>query len=131
MAIALRLGCYSITFIALYGPNADMTSVFADLEGIIDDFNLPYCIMVGDWNLTLDQSVDTLNYLHVNNPSSRQAVLDLMRNHDMFDVWRVLHPNVRKFTWFQRTPFKQGRLDFFNFLGSNECHNLVVHLIWV
>lgn len=64
-------------------------SIFADLKGNIEDFKLSYCIIVSDWNLTLDQNFD---------PHSRRVVADSMLNHDLFDVWWNLHPNDCKFT---------------------------------
>ena len=44
--------------------------------------------MVGDRNLLLNPDVDGKNYKHVNNPNSRQKVLKLMSDLNLYDVWR-------------------------------------------
>ena len=36
-----------------------------------------------------------------------------MRRKGLLDIWRMNHPNQRKFTWARRNPTKLGRLDYF------------------
>ncbi|KAJ8047496.1 hypothetical protein HOLleu_06515 [Holothuria leucospilota] len=86
---------------------------FKKYSYIIRRFWYPHCIIVGEWNLVIDPSLDTFNYLHVNKPRARQMVLNMQRELNLYDVWRVLHPDDRHHTWRQRNPVKQGRLDFF------------------
>ena len=70
-----------------------------------------YC---GDWNLVIDPDIDTVNYLHVNNPRSRQTVLKFLDEDNFIDVWRVYYEQEKGFTWRRRNPVrKQARLDFF------------------
>ena len=35
-------------------------------------------VIRGDFNLVLDQTIDTKNYKHVNNPNAQKAVKDMM-----------------------------------------------------
>ena len=59
-----------------------------------------------------DQTFDTQNYCNVNNPKAKDVVLDLSSIYDLVDPFRELNPDVKRFTWRKRTPFKQARLDF-------------------
>ena len=43
-------------------------------------------IVVGDFNLVIDLAKDYYNYLHVNNPKAREAVLDQMNICNLADV---------------------------------------------
>ena len=130
VALSLRIYGYTITLISVYGPNDDRPSFYKKINDLIAEFDNTHCIIVGDWNLTLCQNLDTFNYLHENNPHSKKTVIDLLNNEDLVDVWRVQHPNEKSFTWRQRNPLKQGRLDFFvlssglmnTVVSSSICH---------
>ena len=37
---------------------------------------------------------------------------DIYLEHDLLDIWRVRHPKEKRFTWRQKTPIIQRRLDF-------------------
>ena len=119
----LTLYDYDITLASLYGPNTDNPAFFADLQQIIIEFENPHVIICGDWNLVQDQTLDTHNYLHVNNPRARQRVNNMKNDLDLCDPWRIKYPMKRYYTWRQPNPFKQGRLDFF--LVSSELLSLV------
>ena len=71
------------------------------------------CILVGDFNLFMSPQKDYFNYLHVNNPKSRDKVLEIVLEYNLIDCWREEHIEERKFTWFKKNPIKQARLDFF------------------
>ena len=36
-----------------------------------------------------------------------------MVNLDLLDIWREIHPEMRRYTWRRNTPLQQSRLDFF------------------
>ena len=44
---------------------------------------------------------------------------------DLIDAWRVLHPDLLKFTWRQRRPEVHSRLDFF----SIDCNTIDAEII--
>ncbi|KAJ8043548.1 LINE-1 retrotransposable element ORF2 protein [Holothuria leucospilota] len=92
--IVLSLKTYDckLTLISLYGPNNDNPSFYQKLQDLVSDFDNTHCIIVGDWNLSLNQNLDTSNYLHENNPRSKKVVLEFLNNEKLIDVWRVLHP---------------------------------------
>ena len=60
-----------------------------------------YC---GDWNLVIDPDTDTVNYLHVNNPRSRQTVLKFLDEDNFIDVWRVCYEQEKRFYLEQKKP---------------------------
>lgn len=67
--------------------------------------------------------MDSLNYLHTNNLKSRQVALKLMKDLDLYDVWRVFHPITKRFTWRQKNPLKQA--DVIIFFVSSGPLNIV------
>ena len=47
-----------------------------------------------------------------------------MSENDLIDIWRIRHPNEKRFTWRQKTPLIQRRLDYW--LISDLCQEEVV-----
>ncbi|KAK3105615.1 hypothetical protein FSP39_001875 [Pinctada imbricata] len=80
---------------------------------MIDEFNSDFVIMAGDFNLVMNPELDYYNYRRTNNPNARKQVLKLMEEHNLSDVWRVQHDNIKRYTWSTRNPTKRARLDFF------------------
>ena len=97
----------------IYGPNRDKPNFYEQLRQDIADFNIDQVIIVGDFNLVLDQEKDTFNYLHMNNPRAREKVFDLCTELNLIDIWRELNLEKSQFTWKTKNGLKQARLDFF------------------
>ncbi|KAJ8038154.1 hypothetical protein HOLleu_19152 [Holothuria leucospilota] len=49
---------------------------------------------------------------------ARNAIVSLLNDHQLSDLYRVIHTNKKAYTWRKLNPFKQGKLDYF--LISNE-----------
>ena len=56
---------------------------------------------------------------------SVKALEELKLNHDLVDIRRIRNPNTKKFTWRQKTPFVQRRLNFWLVSDSlqDEIHS--------
>lgn len=103
-----------ITLVCLYGPNEDNPHFYENIIQKVVEFDNEEVIMCGDWNLVLNPDKDYENYLHINNPRAREAVLNLLHNDNFKDPWRIMNEEVRKYTWRRLHPIKkQSRLDFF------------------
>ena len=111
--LLMKLSLMTINLIMLYGPNNDSTSFFEEISKLIENVCADYNILCGDFNVALDNKIDTFNHRHVNNPRARQGIFDLMRQYDLSDIYRDLHPDTKRFTWKRRNPVKQARLDLF------------------
>ena len=112
-----------IKLINIYAPNIDNPNFFKIVENIIFESNSDYNIICGDFNLLLDPLKDSHNYKHINNPNSRQVVLEMIKRCELNDIFRFCHPDEKRFTWRRKNPIKQGRLDYF--LISNALTDLV------
>ena len=102
-----------VLLVNIYGPNRDQPSFYEQLQQDIRDFSIDAVIIMGDFNLVLNQEKDTLNYMHVNNPRSREKVLDICTEFNLIDIWRELNLEKMQFTWRTKNLRKQARLDFF------------------
>ena len=87
--LLVKLSSMKINLITLYG------SFFEEISKLLENANGDYNILCGDFNVALDNDIDTFNYRHVNNPRSRQAIFDLVRQYDLSDIYRDLHPDTK------------------------------------
>ena len=98
LCIDLKITSLSIRLINIYAANQDKPQFFENLHSLIDENNQNYLIMCGDFNLALDPKLDTHNYININNPRSRQKLSDTMQCFNLKDVYRVLHPEVCRYS---------------------------------
>jgi len=85
------------TLVDIYGPNRDEPEFFHALREklITHDQSMILC---GDWNVVTDYDMDTANLRNRNNPKARNALIDLMDEFCLQDVWRMHHPTEKRFT---------------------------------
>ena len=105
-----------ITISCIYGPNNDDPSfyekiVFNETEKCQQTSD--YTIMGGDWNISLSQDLDTFGYTSENNINAKNFILSCMENLGLIDIFRFLHPNLKRYSWRQFGGVKRARLDFF------------------
>ena len=116
LILDMEIDKQKITFVNLYGPNKDDPTFYENLLNRVIRFGNNSVIMVGDWNLLLNPDVDGKNYKHVNNPNSRQKVLKLMSDLNLYDVWREENGDKNAYTWKRKLRpgiIQMGRLDYF------------------
>ena len=98
----------------IYGPNGDSPRFYEnDAFSKIESWNPHHLIFAGDFNLVMDQDLDTMNYHNVNNPQARHEVIKKMAEYNLIDIFRELNPALKKFSWKQWGSTKFARLDFF------------------
>ena len=113
----------SVRLINIYAPNNDPPQFFHSLKNYIEENNQSYLILCGDFNLVLSPSLDSNNYININNPKSRKKLIEIMNIHSLEDSFRYIHPNLRRYTWRRKNPIKQARLDYF--IVTNTLLDLV------
>ena len=110
------------TLINLYGPNKDDANFFKNLL-LSSAQKYGTCILGGDYNLTLSTS-DRSN----NNPQPLSAAAKVVREgmHDLglVDVWRVLNPLEREYSFYSVVHNSHSRLDLF-LTSKTLLHNII------
>lgn len=123
LALDLIIEENKVTLINIYGPNIDTPSFYENIRDIFLEFDNDYFILCGDFNLTLNPSLDACNYTGINNPKARSKVLEIMEDLQLIDYYRVLNPDKKVYTWRKTNSLKQSRLDIL--LISDSLSNLV------
>ena len=112
-----------IMLVNVYAPNQDRPDFFENIQNILDENEQDYVLLCGDFNLVLNPSLDSYNYVNINNPMARLKLIQMMHDYQLVDFYRIYHPNSKRFTWRKKNPIKQARLDYF--LGNNTLTDLI------
>lgn len=100
----------------IYAPNESNPNFFKGIVDMLRQTDTREWIIGGDFNLVLNPQLDRKSQrTPVVSTSSEEAVREMMREHDLVDIFRTLHPNLERYTWHGRAK-RQGsasRLDFF------------------
>ena len=100
----------------IYAPNKvqEQCEFFSGLEIMVEEFNTSAeqkIVVGGDFNVAIDPDLDCSG----GNPTKKDSVKhiqDICLNFDLVDIWRVRNPVCKRFSWRQKNPFLQRRLDY-------------------
>ena len=112
-------------FVNIYAPSKtqDQCCFFDKLNDNIEDCvaNRELKIILGgDFNVTLDSDLGCSG----GRPFTKDSVKNMQNlrfDFDLVDIWRIRNPERRRFTWREKNPFIQRRLDYW--LISDVCQD--------
>ena len=114
LALDLSFENHRFTLVALYGPNIDSPEFYKHVFNVIDKIGNDSYILCGDYNLVLNSEIDYCNYKSTcHNINARKLLLTYIENRNLVDPFRILHGNIKRYTWRRLNPLQQARLDFF------------------
>ena len=96
----------------LYAPNTDDPKFFTNVFRKMEDFD-GHRIIVGDFNLVLDVSIDRTTGSESNNEKAADIVKEYMEETQLCDIWRSRNENVKTYTYMRKTAGRKK-----SFLGS-------------
>ena len=70
-------------------------------------------ILGGEFNISFNLQLDTDGGNPKLKAKSITEIMSIMSDHDLCDIYRTRFPSSQRFTWRQKTPLKQRRLDYF------------------
>lgn len=83
-------------------------------------------ILAGDWNNVMNAAIDRKSCRARNDAESLPINLaQLIEIYELEDIWRLRNPKSSRFTYRQKNPLVQSRLDYF--LTSNCVQNKVIN----
>ena len=116
------------TLVNVYAPNKENEKklFFHELSNVLTTLNISVenqLITGGDFNSIFNTDLDKSGgqKCRSNIINEMQMLIDEL---DLCDVWRIRNPGIKRFTYRQKTPLVQTRLDYF--LISDHCQNIVL-----
>ena len=107
-----------IILVNVYFPTSNKENaqceMLIDLDKLISSLlSEEYSIIIGgDCNVVMNRDLDYMGSSSLLKKKFRDLLQDFLDNQDLIDVWRTLHPNKKEYTFKQKTPFVQSRLDY-------------------
>ena len=124
-ALELTINDKEITIINVYGPNNDNTNFYQILTEYIKENEEKTFIIGGDSNTVINEKIDKRNGRAYSHKLCRKKINDMIESFNLIDIWRVMHPNTRQYTWHSsHKPPIFCRLDYF--LISDNLKNSAV-----
>jgi exonuclease III len=127
--LMLRIKIRNVEFVigAIYGPNLDNNCLefFNFVSNTLNEWaNLPI-ILGGDWNATfsslpIDENPDVLFMRQLPSITRSRNVGELCERFELTDPFRILHPDVRDFTYNPSGAIRKNRSRIDFFLVSND-----------
>ena len=114
---------FHVILVNLYGPNNDDPEFYFDVFSKLDNFDSSRMLIAGDLNVALGPLDYRGSCLEHKNISSRKALLSLMDEFNLIDLWRNEHPTLRAYSRHQRNPPVLSRLDYV-LVSSNLADNI-------
>lgn len=96
----------------IYAPNLDNQNFFIDLEVKLGTAVNYKIVLGGDFNLSMDPLLDHSCSKVYNTPNAK-FILHICQSFGLIDIWRLLNPNGRDFTFFSNAHNIFSRIDFF------------------
>ena len=117
------------TLVNLYAPNSmrDKQQFFKDLSKKLDNINLDindHLIMAGDWNSIQESTLDKKGGNENSGNTVTGSMTELLGQLELVDIWRCRNPELKRFTFRQKTPLIFSRLDYF-MISNNMQDNIV------
>ena len=113
-ALEIKIESNSIILLNIYGPNDDNAYVFVKLKQFLEDNSDKYFIIAGDFNTILDIHLDKIGGIKNTHPNCRTSLLDIIKEYNLTDIWRLQHPDKKQYTWHSsKKPHISSRLDYF------------------
>ena len=111
-----------------YAPfiESEQLPFFEELNQILANFcsDDEYSIVMGgDFNTVFDPMLDKKGGKDKIKEKSVEKIQNIMNGFDLVDIWRIRNPKKQKFTWRQKKPPIQCRLDFW--LLSDSLQNSI------
>ena len=93
-----------LTLLNIYAPNQDNPSFFKNIGENASSFKCDFIVFGGDFNLVCDIHKDKKGGAPVTHWKSRDELECLKKKFELTDIWRVLNPDARRYTWRRKNP---------------------------
>ncbi|CAG2203548.1 unnamed protein product [Mytilus edulis] len=134
LILTVEIDNTDFVFVNYYAPTKnfenDQIEYIEKLKILLNEKLDQNLVLGGDFNTILNPSLDKMGGSKYNTPVKYTSKLeDFIEEFDLCDIWRTKNVDSRLYTWRQRTPLIQCRLDFWlisNFLSSSVTKTSIV-----
>lgn len=96
----------------IYAPNEDDPDFFHKINSLLGTLQDGCTILGGDFNQTLDPVLDRSKYSHASS-KGRVALGHLQEDIGLVDIWRLMNPGKREYTFYSHNHKSHSRIDYY------------------
>lgn len=113
LTVVVKLEEDNLFIINAYGPNdrIERADFFQQLQTYIKKYSGNNLILCGDFNCVLDNDLDIISGGR-HNEKDIELFQKTLNETSLNDLWRLIHGDIKEFTWSRKSPFIARRLDF-------------------
>ncbi|CAG2246305.1 unnamed protein product [Mytilus edulis] len=134
LILTVEIDNTDFVFVNYYAPTKnfenDQIEYIEKLKILLNEKLDQNLVLGGDFNTILNPSLDKMGGSKYNTPVKYTSKLEeFIEEFELCDIWRTKNVDSRLYTWRQRTPLIQCRLDFWlisNFLSSSVTKTSIV-----
>ncbi len=123
----------------IYAPNLDDPNFFIDLESKLQAAGNHAVVLGGDFNLLMDPALDHSGAVLHRVPKAAVTLQRICKSLGLIDIWRIMNPSGRDYTFFSPVHKTYSRIDFFliskaltsSTMGSDIGNILISDHAWV
>ncbi|CAG5947255.1 unnamed protein product, partial [Menidia menidia] len=112
-----------VTLCNIYAPNKEEPAFFHEVNNILGNAH-GQVVLAGDFNQVLDGALDKSRFSGTAVPKDRAAIQVLMKDNGLIDIWRMVNPSKREYSFYSHCHKSYSRIDFI--LMSNGLINDVI-----
>lgn len=113
IVLLVNISGQNIIIANIYAPNIEDPDFFLQLKTIFTDFGDFPTIVAGDFNQVLDPVLDKSGKSIPRTSKTQEAIKTLCKHAGLSDVWRLLNPSARDYTFFSSRHSVYSRIDYF------------------
>lgn len=102
-----------MTLANIYAPNSVNPELFHEVCNLIRNMGNNNIIIGGDFNQVRDRIMDKTHHSTQTNTAGVVAMDVLSEELGLVDIWRLLHPNKKDFTFFSHPHSSYSSIDYF------------------
>lgn len=111
-----------LNLVNVYGTNKDDPAFFRHL--FLSLAALPgHLVIGGDFNRALQSELDRSTGIDTSHPQARKELLQCMKDFNLIDVWRNMHPSKQTFSCYSSTYQTFSRIDYF-LISADLIHKI-------
>ena len=124
LVVDVEINNHHVAIMNIYGPQPNIEKIhfLEQVSVALNKLQTPDILICGDFNVVLNNDLDIISgEKHPDHIVKKFKALT--EDCDLYDTWRLFHPDVKEFTWSRSSPFVARRLDYI--LSSSSIYDRV------
>lgn len=124
LALQALINGVQVVLCNIYAPNRDEPNFMDEVNKMLGNMK-GQILLGGDFNNVMDEYIDRSAINATSSTRTGTAIDALKEDLSVVDIWRLVHPMEREYTFYSHSHKTYSRIDYF--LISKSCVNLVVN----